>query len=158
MSYFLFFLICGLALIFIEIFVPGGIIGLAGCLFLLISSYYCLKIFGYKIAVYYSIGLVFFVLLFVMASMHFVRFIPFRKKLFLYSDKNDIRFEQTELLNLKGKQGVAYTVLRPCGKIMVDGKRYDAQACGVFIEKNKGIEIIAVENNHILVREKQIGG
>jgi membrane-bound serine protease (ClpP class) len=44
--------------------------------------------------------------------------------------------------SLVGKHGVAETVLRPSGKIMVDGILYDAYTRGEFIEKGQSVEVI----------------
>jgi len=41
----------------------------------------------------------------------------------------------TELFELKGKVGISQTVLRPGGKIIIDGEVFDAVAETGFIEK-----------------------
>lgn len=46
--------------------------------------------------------------------------------------------------DMKGKIGVAHTVLRPSGKIMIDNEVYDAYSTGEFIEK--GNQIIVVDH------------
>ena len=158
MTYFIVFIITGLLLIAIEIIVPGGIIGVIGGMFLLGSAFVCFNLFGAKTAVYYSVGLIFFVLLYVMGCLHWARYLPFREKLFLYTKKDDIKFVHTGLQQLVGKEGIAYTMLRPAGKILVDGKRYTAQTRGVFINKSDAIEVIEIENDHIIVKAKTIGG
>lgn len=43
---------------------------------------------------------------------------------------------------LVGKAGVAQTVLRPSGKVIIDGKIYDAYTQGDFIDKGQRIEVI----------------
>jgi membrane-bound serine protease (ClpP class) len=58
------------------------------------------------------------------------------------------------LLNqsLKGKSGVAQTVLRPSGKVIIDGKLYDAYTRGDFIEKGQPIEVISDEGSALKVK------
>lgn len=53
---------------------------------------------------------------------------------------------------LMGKTGVAYTVLRPSGKILIDGKMYDAHTRGDYIEKGQSVEIISDEGPSIRVK------
>jgi membrane-bound serine protease (ClpP class) len=55
--------------------------------------------------------------------------------------------------SLKGKSGVAQTVLRPSGKIIIDGKLYDAYTRGDFIEKGQAVEVISDEGSALKVKQ-----
>lgn len=44
--------------------------------------------------------------------------------------------------NMVGKRGSAYTVLRPSGKVEIDGIIYDAYSQGDFIERGAGIVVV----------------
>ncbi len=54
---------------------------------------------------------------------------------------------------LVGKTGVALTILRPAGKIEIDGEQYDATAQIGYIEKGENIRIVAYENMQLIVRK-----
>ncbi|HEU5289915.1 MAG TPA: NfeD family protein [Cyclobacteriaceae bacterium] len=54
--------------------------------------------------------------------------------------------------DLKGKRGVAQTVLRPGGKIMIEGQLYDAYTRGEYIEKGQQIEVIEEETTSLRVK------
>jgi membrane-bound serine protease (ClpP class) len=58
---------------------------------------------------------------------------------------------ETSLLQLKGKNGVAQTVLRPGGKVKVDGAVYDAVAENGFIDKDENIHVVKVESAQLYV-------
>jgi membrane-bound serine protease (ClpP class) len=51
-----------------------------------------------------------------------------------------------------GKKGVAYTVLRPSGKISIDGEIYDAYTRGNYIEKDTEVEVISDEGTSLKVK------
>ena len=53
---------------------------------------------------------------------------------------------------MKGKRGTAYTVLRPSGKIMVDGQLFDAHTRGEYIEKDQSVEVIRDEGTSLTVK------
>lgn len=53
---------------------------------------------------------------------------------------------------LVGKKGTAETVLRPSGKVMIDGKMYDAYTRGDFIEKGAAVEVISEEGPSLKVK------
>jgi membrane-bound serine protease (ClpP class) len=53
---------------------------------------------------------------------------------------------------LIGKIGIAQTVLRPSGKVLIDGEIYDAYTRGEFIEKNESVEVISDEGSTLKVK------
>jgi len=56
-----------------------------------------------------------------------------------------------EYKELKGKTGVATTVLRLSGKVQVDGKYYDAVSEDGFIEKGSKVKVIRYETGQLYV-------
>jgi membrane-bound serine protease (ClpP class) len=55
---------------------------------------------------------------------------------------------------LYGKQGFATTLLRPSGKVEIDGEQYDATAETGFIEKGETVEIVSIGVAQVVVRKK----
>ncbi len=55
-----------------------------------------------------------------------------------------------------GKQGISYSVLRPSGKIMIDGTIYDAYTRGEYIDANKNIEVIEQVGSSLKVKETHV--
>lgn len=58
--------------------------------------------------------------------------------------------EQKQLI---GKTGHAATILRPSGKVVVDGQYYDAVANQGYIENGKTVKVIKYENSQLYVVE-----
>ena len=54
-------------------------------------------------------------------------------------------------LQLKGKTGVAQTVLRPGGKVVIDGEIYDAMAESGFIDRNEKVLVTRVGTSQLYV-------
>ena len=52
-----------------------------------------------------------------------------------------------------GKEGVAHTVLRPAGKVVIDKEFYDATAMTGYIEKGRTVKVIKYETSQIFVME-----
>jgi membrane-bound serine protease (ClpP class) len=50
-----------------------------------------------------------------------------------------------------GKSGVAYTVLRPSGRVMIDDEMFDAKAEIGYIEKGDNIKVIRDEAGQLYV-------
>lgn len=59
-------------------------------------------------------------------------------------------------IDLLGKEGISKTVLRPSGKIEIEGKWYDAVALDGFIDVGEEIYVEKHENYNLFVRKKRI--
>lgn len=53
---------------------------------------------------------------------------------------------------MTGKIGTAYTVLRPSGKVIIEGQLYDAFTRGEYIEKGETVEVLGEETTSLKVR------
>jgi membrane-bound serine protease (ClpP class) len=58
---------------------------------------------------------------------------------------------ETEQQSLVGEKGVAHTVLRPSGRVMIQEKLYDAISEYGFIEKDEAIRVIRYETGQVYV-------
>jgi membrane-bound serine protease (ClpP class) len=54
---------------------------------------------------------------------------------------------------MKGKQGVAETVLRPSGKVSIDGQLYDAFTRGDYVEKGQLVEVLSETGSSLQVKK-----
>jgi membrane-bound serine protease (ClpP class) len=62
---------------------------------------------------------------------------------------------ETSLLKLKGKTGIASSVLRPGGKVLIEGEVYDAVAESGFIDKNERVTVTKVESAQLYVERSE---
>jgi len=154
MNLFLFLIISGLILIIMEIFVPGGILGTIGFIFLVISLVMAFKLFGNKTGFYYSVSLLVFLTFLVVMVVSFAKYVPFREKIFLLYSQKGMKVENIYINELLNKEGIAHTMLRPSGKVKIEDKTYDAVSDGAFIEKGLEIVVYKIENNHLIVKKK----
>lgn len=52
-----------------------------------------------------------------------------------------------------GKKGVAYTILRPSGRILIDDELYDAYTRGEYIAEQEAVEVISDEGTSLKVKK-----
>lgn len=78
----------------------------------------------------------------------------FFKRIALTNTQNRSQgYVSTQILEpLIGKTGIAETVLRPSGKVLIDGKLYDAYTRGDYIEKGQSVEVISDEGASLKVK------
>ena len=58
-----------------------------------------------------------------------------------------------EFLKSTAATGIAHTILRPGGKVIIGNEVYDAFTRGEYIEKGEPIEVIGIEASTLKVRK-----
>ncbi len=140
----------GLVLIYIEFFLPGGIFAIGGTLLLLSSIFIVLleKINIFYFLIYISL-LIFLVFAIIKVAL---KKLKSNKAIFLDSDQEGYRACIYEK-DLIGEIGIAFTDLRPSGKIFINETYYSATSKENFIEKGSKIQVIDGEGANLIVRE-----
>jgi len=144
--------ILGVILILIELFViPGfGFTGIAGIVAIFASVFIS---FGITNLVQGSYVVLFALLLSTLLMVILARFLPkstLMKNISLTNDTKDYA-SSTSYNDLLTLEGVAFTLLRPSGTILINGKKYDAISEGEFIEKDSKLTVTKVEGNKVVV-------
>ncbi|MFO3717102.1 NfeD family protein [Anaerococcus sp. ENR1011] len=147
--------VMGITLLALEIFIPSfGVIGVAG---IILTIYSVMDSFadsqmGIIILIVSALAIVLTVTIYVKLGFDrnlFDRFILKNTNSATrgYNSKSDHS-------NLLGKSGFTKSILRPTGRIEVDGIGYDAKSESDFIGKDKEVEVVAIKDGHIIVKEK----
>ncbi len=163
--------IAGIILILLELFViPGfGVTGILGIICLVCGLAFSMvanDYFNFSIS---EPGMLFNSFLLVIASMFVATIVMVIfgksllntrafKRLVLQDEQ---RSEQGYTSSRKdsamvGREGVAKTVLRPSGKVEIDGKWYDAVALDGFIDIGEAVYVEKHENYNLFVRKKRM--
>ncbi len=144
----------GLLLMLAEMFVPGGVLGLAGAVCVVVSIVYA---FGQSTAM----GITMLAAAAVLIPTGFALFVkfapsmPFLKGMFLTDSQKEATISDGSERELVGKEGTALTDLHPVGQAEVAGRRMDVVTSGELIEKGTRIEVIEATGNRVVVRAKK---
>ena len=146
--------IAGITFIFIEIFVPGGIFGLSGALAICGSIFMCFK--NYPSIAFYvlilelvSAGIAIILALKFLPKTKFGKYVILSKK----EGKNEGFVSHDSLRDIRDKQGVALTLLRPAGKAKINGKKFDVVTEGGYVQKNEKVKVVMIKGKEIVVRK-----
>lgn len=71
------------------------------------------------------------------------------------SQKDGVASQQEHLVGLVGKEGKTVTILRPAGKAIIDGRKFDVVSVGDYIGLDADITVVEVSGNRIVVRTKE---
>ncbi len=163
--------IVGLILLAVEIFViPGfGVPGILGIIFvvagLTLSMTYNL---GFNFEGIQVIGLIksFFIVV-IAGFLAIVLSFYFGRKILttttfghlaldsVQNHEDGFTSSDSHYKSMVGKIGVAHTILRPAGKVMVDGDIYDATAEAGYIEKETNVKVTGYQTGQLIVRKAQ---
>lgn len=149
------FLGIGIALIFAELFVPGGVLGTVGAIMVIWALTLMTDTFiGLLLAILLSftiIGIIIYIL---------IKIIPkerMRNTLILSSslNKDEGYISSKDLQSYTGKVGIAESTLRPTGKAKIEGRILDVVSEDKLIEKGKMVKVTYVDGTKVLVREME---
>ena len=149
------FLGIGIALIFAEFFVPGGVLGTVGAIMVIWALTLMTDTFiGLLLAILVSftiIGIIIYIL---------IKIIPkerMRNTLILSSslNKDEGYISSKDLQSYTGKVGIAESTLRPTGKAKIEGRILDVVSEDKLIEKGKMVKVTYVDGTKVLVREME---
>lgn len=165
--------VIGLILIAIEIFViPGfGVPGILGVIFVfsgLVLSLIDNVDFNFQFVDMTSVGVAFatvvlgvfggfFISLYLSDKLFTAQSGPFKNLGLKTVQKVSEGYVgvETSLFAMKGKMGIAKTVLRPGGKVLIDGEVFDAVAENGFIDKDENIVVTKVESAQLYVDRQE---
>lgn len=162
--------VVGVILILVEVFaIPGfGVAGVSGVV---------LVIAGLTLSLIGNVGLDFsqvpmevistaFFIVIIAIFLALISSFWISKKLFTTTIFGHLALEAEQLkeegysvsdnkyVSMIGKKGVAWSVLRPSGKVNIDGDVYDATALAGYIEKGDEVEVVKYETGQLFVMKK----
>lgn len=145
------FFVLGLALLVLEIFIPGfGIFGILGICSILLSFYYILGA-GVVGVQWLAISVVFAIAI----AAVLVKYLPSNPawKLFVLDKQKAKSLKNISLDKYTGEKGTALTVLRPAGRAIIAGDKLDVLTEGDFIEEGSEVVVSRVKDNKIFVEK-----
>lgn len=143
-------LLVGFVLIGMEIFIPGGILGIFGSGAWIVAAVIGWRNFSEPWNMVSAAGLLLFGIL---TLIIWIRYFPksrIGKSLSLQVNQADYKSPMEEKIEI-GTEGEAVSTLRPSGIAVFNGKRMDVMADGEWIEAGQRIRISSTAGGHISV-------
>ncbi|WP_213105664.1 NfeD family protein [Candidatus Protochlamydia amoebophila] len=146
------FLLCGLALIFIEFYIPGAIMGVLGSIFLIASI---IVFTSQTNSIWATIFYIFFTFSCVVLLIRFTlwRIVHTSQGYSIYLKKDQKGFQASEYdRNAIGKLGIVLTDLKPGGYILIDGKQHQAISLTGYISKGEEVVVVSGQEESLIVK------
>jgi membrane-bound serine protease (ClpP class) len=141
----------GLAMIILEMLLPGMVMGLLGALSILAGVIYAYAAFDVNVGNIVLIATLFGSLVLFSICMKVFPNSPIGKLLTLKSAIS-AGTAISDKSNLLGRRGKALSFLRPAGVALFDGTRVDVVAETDLIEAGSEVEVVKVEGLRVVVR------
>ncbi len=140
-------------MIFAELLLPGGIIGSLGGIVMIAGLVGIYMNYGFAYGTLASLITIFATLTLFFLWFKFFPRTKAGKRLLAENDAQEWRSYDPEYEKLLGQSGEAQTILRPSGKVMINGKKYDVVTQGEILEAGTPVKVIEVEGNRIVVEQ-----
>lgn len=154
-------LICllgGLALIVLEVFMPGfGLPGIAGIVLHVIAVVLTWQSYGATAALWLTVALVAVIALAIVLSLRSAAKGRLSKSPMVLSDTESSEAgyrTSADMQAFLGQEGVAVTVLRPSGMAEFSGVKLNVVSEGEYIQAGTRVQVARVEGSRILVHTK----
>lgn len=166
--------VAGLILILVEIFaIPGfGVAGISG-IFLVIAGLTLSLIdnvgFNFRPVDFNKLISSFFLVIIsifisIVGSYYLTKSLFSRNRLFgslaletVQSSEDGYTTSDSRYREMVGRKGIAQTILRPAGKVMISDESFDATAITGYIEKGDEIEVVRYETTQLFVKRVSPG-
>ena len=147
------FIVATLILTFLELLLPGGVLGVLAAISLLLATW-----FGFDGYGFFGSMIVFFGTLIALIVLTFVEFklmakTEFGRKFFLETTidgRSNIAQAKDSII---GRRGIALTRLNPSGKVSIDDKNYEAYSQDGFIENGQEVAVVAQDNFKLTIKK-----
>ncbi len=152
MTWIILFLALGLALVFLEVFLPGMVCGILGAVCLIVGVARAFSEFGTGGGAATLMATLVAGAVLLYAGIKLLPASPFGKGLALDA-RIDGSAPPAGLDALAGADGQAATRLCPGGKALFHGRRYDVVTEGGMLPEGAPVRVVRVEGGRIVVRE-----
>jgi membrane-bound serine protease (ClpP class) len=142
-------LVIAFVLLFLEFYLPGGIMAMISVVFFLLALVYGYQIYGIAGGVLFFLISLFgggAVIWFALTSIR-----KSRNTFILQSDQEGYEGSEKKPEYI-GKEGVAVTDLSPAGFILIDEKRIQVISQDGYVEKGKNVAVIESRGGYLIVK------
>ena len=146
-------LVAAFILVFFEVILPGGILGIIAALCVILASWFAGDQYGAGIGILTFVGSATAIAILAFVEFKLLARTSLGRAFFLKSSvtgHSNIAPAETSII---GKKGSALTRLNPSGKVVIDGQTYEAHSQDGFIEADQLIIVAAQDNFKLIIKK-----
>ena len=146
-------LVAAFILVFFEVILPGGILGIIAALCVIFASYFAGAEYGAGIGVLTFAGSTVAIVILVFIEFKLLARTSLGSAFFLKSSVTGHSNIAPAEASIIGRVGTALTRLNPSGKVAIDGQSYEAHSQDGYIEADQAIQVVAQDNFKLIIKK-----
>ena len=146
-------LVAAFILVFFEVILPGGILGVMAALCVILASWFAGAEYGAGIGILTFVGSAAAIGILVFIEFKLLARTSFGSAFFLKSSVTGHSNIAPAEASITGKKGTSLTRLNPSGKVAIDGKSYEAYSQDGYIEEDQSIQVVAQDNFKLIIKK-----
>ena len=153
MSWIVGLLVAASVLIFLEVLLPGGILGLLAAACLVGATVQTGLTYDWATASLVFMGSILAALLLVVVEFEIFAKTRFGKRFFLSRAVEGRTARAFTSEDMRGKEGLALTRLNPSGRVEIECQTYEAQTRDGYLEAGTAITVISQDNFKLIIKQ-----
>ena len=146
-------LVAAFILVFFEVILPGGILGIMAALCVILASWFAGAEYGAGIGFLTFVGSAAAIAILVYIEFKLLARTSIGSAFFLKSSVTGHSNIAPAEVSITGKKGNSLTRLNPSGKVAIDGRLYEAHSQDGYIEENQPIQVVAQDNFKLIIKK-----
>lgn len=146
-------LVAAFILVFFEVILPGGILGIMAALCVILASWFAGAEYGAGIGFLTFVGSAAAIAILVYIEFKLLARTSIGSAFFLKSSVTGHSNIAPAEVSITGKKGTSLTRLNPGGKVAIDGRLYEAHSQDGYIEANQSIQVVAQDNFKLIIKK-----
>ena len=146
-------LVAAFILVFFEVILPGGILGIIAALCVILASWIAGAEYGAGIGVLTFAGSAAAIATLVFIEFKLLARTSLGSAFFLKSSVTGHSNIAPAEAAIIGREGIALTRLNPSGKVAIDGQSYEAHSQDGYIEADQLILVVAQDNFKLIIKK-----
>jgi len=146
-------IVAALVLVFFEIILPGGVLGVLAGICVIAATCLGFNEYGVLGGMGIFIGTCFAIIVMAYVEFKFLAKTKFGKAFRLDATVTGHSNESSAEDSIVGKEGTALTRLNPSGKVAIDGQSYDAYSQDGYVDSGELIGVVAKDNFKLIIKK-----
>jgi len=146
-------IVAALVMVFFEVILPGGILGVIAALCVILASWIAGAQFGASMGILTFVGSVVAIALLVFIEFKVLARTSLGSTFFLKSSVTGHSNVAPAEASIIGKAGIALTRLNPSGKVAIDGQTYEAYSQDGYIDADQPVLVAAQDSFKLIIKK-----
>ncbi len=146
-------ILAALVLVFFEVILPGGVLGVIAGLCVIAATWLGGSEYGTLGALVVFVGSILAIALLVFIEFKLVARTKLGRAFFLKESVTGHSNVSPAEVSIIGKEGTALTRLNPSGKVAIDGQSYEGYSQDGYLDAGEAIRVVSQDNFKLIIKK-----